>query len=482
MSYLPSSGSVLTYAGPNGSATGNIVNNGDIVQLDLRGGDTAVAIQVTGTWTGQLNFEATLDGTNWVAHEMVSNMTIGNITNATAGNGVFEASIGGLTSFRVRATAAMTGTAIVTMKSSYGIHAVELDSDLPQGVNTIGSVISMQGTSPWVDLIQGSVATVIIGGSVATSSPANQSVSGTVNIGTMPGSVLSFQSGSVAAVIIGGSIATSSPANQSVSGTVNIGTIPGSIVAFQSLPSSLLVGASIIGLPPVNITNTNLNVGGSVMAFQAGTQNTSVTSTVPSSMLVGASIFGIAPVVASGTWNVSVLSVVPLQAASNLGKATDDAWAAGHTGVPMWGVRGDILASVTGASGRYSPITVGHMGEQMVAPAPLGASVIGLASILTNSASVMLMPAGGTSVYTYLINAQVVNASAVPARISFVTQTSVGGSSTILAFTAAPASTGYPYPFPIGIRSQQNQTITVVASALTAPSVFITAQGFTSKA
>lgn len=147
------------------------------------------------------------------------------------------------------------------------------------GVNVIsGSVIGIQ---------QGSVGAVIIGGSILTTAPANQSVSGTVGASTV---------GHVPVVIVGGSVLTSSTPNQSVSGTVQvepIGTIITSIV--NIVPSSVIVGASIFGLAPVNITNANVPIAGSVAAFQAGTQITSLVSTVPSSVIVGISVFGQLP-------------------------------------------------------------------------------------------------------------------------------------------------------------------------------------------
>ena len=71
-----------------------------------------------------------------------------------------------------------------------------------------------------ITIPKGSVATVIVGGSIAASftPPANQSVSGTVQTDVR---------GSVATVIIGGSIAASftPPTNQSVSGTVGASII-----------------------------------------------------------------------------------------------------------------------------------------------------------------------------------------------------------------------------------------------------------------
>ncbi len=113
------------------------------------------------------------------------------------------------------------------------------------------------------------------------------SVAGTVNIGTIPGSVVAFQGtspwivapnnssmvtiaqGSVAVAIVSGSVAVSvtPPANQSVSG---------------------VTGSSIIGYPAVN-------VGGSVVGFQGTSpwvvnfQNSSILS-VPVGSVIGGSI------------------------------------------------------------------------------------------------------------------------------------------------------------------------------------------------
>lgn len=212
-------------------------------------------------------------------------------------------------------------------------------------VTQVGSVITVG---------QGSIATVIIGGSITASftPPANQSVSGAVSISNFPtnqnisGSVVAWLestnasvitvgspvanqsvSGTVGAsvighapvIIVGGSILTSAPANQSVSGTVSISNFPttqnvsGSIVAFQGTPEWTVKSSLAGGIFPISgsvaavVTNTNLNVSGSVVAFegggwsgsvaavQIGTWKTSITNIVPTSMLVGASIFGQLP-------------------------------------------------------------------------------------------------------------------------------------------------------------------------------------------
>lgn len=179
--------------------------------------------------------------------------------------------------------------------------------------NQVGSV------NAW---LQSSNASVITVGSPV----ANQSVSGTVG-----SSVL----GHAPVVIVGGSILTSATPNQSVSGTVqaqllstdaSIITVGGAGVANQSVSGT--VGASIIGLTPVSISNVNLNVGGSVVTFQAGTQITSLVSTIPSSVIVGASIFGALPpvTIAGGIQSVALagantVSVVGQVGASLVGTA-----------------------------------------------------------------------------------------------------------------------------------------------------------------
>jgi len=130
--------------------------------------------------------------------------------------------------------------------------------------------------------------------------------------------------------------------NPSISGQVGasiIGTVPvvqsGTVITsiVSTVPSSVIVGASIFGLAPVNVTNTNLNVGGSVVGFQGGawtasvvgnvgltgTIITSLVSTIPSSVIVGASIFGLAPVNVTNTVTINPVSVSGTVGASVIG-------------------------------------------------------------------------------------------------------------------------------------------------------------------
>lgn len=225
-----------------------------------------------------------------------------------------------------------------------------------------GSVVAFQGGAPWtntnvgsvITTSQGSIATVIIGGSIAASftPPANQSVSGTVQTDVR---------GSVATVIIGGSIAASftPPANQSVSGTVGasvIGTVP--VVQSGAWTQSVIgtysdstVSSTVTGIPmmfkanvsssimqaispqfplPVSVQGT-LNISGnpsisgtvlvnngSVVSFQGGAWSTSVMTNVITSIATAGQVMGsVAALQATNPWNIAG-SVAAFQAGTQI--------------------------------------------------------------------------------------------------------------------------------------------------------------------
>jgi hypothetical protein len=80
-----------------------------------------VSVQVTGTLSATITFEATCDGTNWVAAAMVpvgqppAYATAG--TTATAA-GIWSASTNAYTGFRARCSAYTSGSPVVTLKYS----------------------------------------------------------------------------------------------------------------------------------------------------------------------------------------------------------------------------------------------------------------------------------------------------------------------------------------------------------------------------
>lgn len=68
------------------------------------GAYAVVAFQVTGTWTGTISFEATVDGSNWVALEVESVGNSATLATSTTANGIFRAVVLGLSQVRARLT------------------------------------------------------------------------------------------------------------------------------------------------------------------------------------------------------------------------------------------------------------------------------------------------------------------------------------------------------------------------------------------
>lgn len=103
-------------AAQDASTSGNFTAPGQTLVLDLENFGAAT-VQVAGVWVGTLEFEATVDGTNYVAltaHAPGSATT----ATATAANGVFEMPVSSYQLLRVRASALASGTAAVAIRAS----------------------------------------------------------------------------------------------------------------------------------------------------------------------------------------------------------------------------------------------------------------------------------------------------------------------------------------------------------------------------
>ncbi len=132
---VQSSAPLPTYV-PDLTATGNITTQnlvpagtataGSTVTSPVLNGAGTVGIQVTGTYTGALTPQVTIDGANWVtvtptvgglsgALVKTSNGLFGN-TIASATQDIFTMDVSGYARFRVSANAAVTGTATVSIQ------------------------------------------------------------------------------------------------------------------------------------------------------------------------------------------------------------------------------------------------------------------------------------------------------------------------------------------------------------------------------
>lgn len=426
MAYIPSSGSVVAFQGTVpysvlGTTIGSVitVNQGSIAAV-IVGGSVASAGVANQSVSGTVHVD---NFSSVVAYQLAGSILATSATVNPAANQSVSGTVGA---------------------SIIGLPPVNV-TNFPTTQNVSGSVVAFQGTSPWVTSQNGSIATVIIGGSIAASftPPANQSVSGTVQTQVQA---------SVAVVIIGGSILTSSTANQSVSGTVvtNQGTSPWVVVGsvYQGVGWSGSVAATVTntvtvvsslagGIFPISgsvaavVTNfpTNQNVSGSVVAFQGSAPwaNTNVgsvitvgqgsiavniiagsisaTFTPPANQsvsgTVGASIIGLAPVSVSNfptNQNVSG-SVVAFQGGTQITSIAGNVAVQGLN-APVASVTGNpVYTGGSDGNGSVAAFKLGAGREQIITGSIQGTvSVLGTVPV-TQSGAWSTSIIGGASVF-----------------------------------------------------------------------------------
>ena len=118
---------------------GSIASNGGIVATTAINGQGSLTLIITGVWSATLQFEASVDGTNFV-NVVGRTPNSGTLSTNTAGNGTWRFSVGGFDIFRVRASAYTSGTASITIRNSLSSDNIVLTEALPTGANVIGAV------------------------------------------------------------------------------------------------------------------------------------------------------------------------------------------------------------------------------------------------------------------------------------------------------------------------------------------------------
>jgi hypothetical protein len=126
------------------SATGNGTT------LDTTGYGVAI-IDIKGTFSATVNFEASMDGTNWYAISATV-LGSGDITTSTATAGIYRLSVSGVTSVRARVTWA-SGTSVTVTGRSTNATLSNKVVKLATGSNVVGVVNIVPST---VNLIKGS--------------------------------------------------------------------------------------------------------------------------------------------------------------------------------------------------------------------------------------------------------------------------------------------------------------------------------------
>lgn len=101
-----------------------VATAGSAVEIALGGKQDTLAIQVTGTYTGVLSVQGSVDGTNWVtrsgASDLTKNDAVATATIPSAAVGIWKFDVSAYGKCRVTGLAAMTGTAVVTLLAGIG--------------------------------------------------------------------------------------------------------------------------------------------------------------------------------------------------------------------------------------------------------------------------------------------------------------------------------------------------------------------------
>ena len=178
---------------PAGAATA-----GSAVEITLSG-NTSLAIQTTGTYTGALSLQLTVDGTSWITIGGVPliNLNTGgylaSITSALVS--VFQADVGGFIKARVTGLAAMTGTATVTLRASSNPSMMALDAALPTGANSIGNL----GTVTTVGTVSSVTASTPTASTTTAATLSSAASTNATSVKTSAGNLYSIAASNVGA-------------------------------------------------------------------------------------------------------------------------------------------------------------------------------------------------------------------------------------------------------------------------------------------
>jgi hypothetical protein len=152
---------------PAGSATAN-----SAVELTITNSAPTVIVRVSGTYTGALSLQGTIDNINWVTIS-VSNAIYIATTGAysasigSASIGSFFADSFGFKRIRITALAVVTGTANLELLASNKQYQVGINRPLPVGANTIGAISNLSSAITPADAI----------------TPANSAISNAIQYG-----------------------------------------------------------------------------------------------------------------------------------------------------------------------------------------------------------------------------------------------------------------------------------------------------------
>lgn len=250
--------------------------------------------------------------------------------------------------------------------------------------------------------------------------------------------------------------------------------------------------ASIVGTPTVTFSGTPsisgaVTVVGTVPMTQSGTVISSLVSTVPSSVLVGASIYGTAPVTQSGAWSTSVVGNVGLTGTPSISGAvtivgnvalSPSIFGASIIGAPPANlfVGGAVVTSSNAVP--IQPPASGFLNTQvsgsvLTLHAATASLISGVTSVISGTASVLVLAAAPGAQRNYISQLLVTNAAAVGTFVDIV-----DGGSVIYSGYAAASGGGFSASFNPPLK-QPTQVQAIYTATRAQASVIVSASGYT---
>lgn len=407
--------------------------------LSIVTGNTSVNAYQGGPWS-----VATLQGTNpWV----VSNTSV----TAFQGGAWATSMVGG--PIRIQSILGTYLEKDTTVASAFGIPFLFKTNVTTSVLSTVsdldplpieGSVTALQGTNPWMinmpspSVVATQIAGSLLGARLYTGVSSVELMSTSASI-----AVLLNRGG---ASVLVNNILTGNSSVQLITGIGVIGSVAvlqGTAPWLVNVPTpsylSIQPGGSVL----------NANISGSVAARLFASSVSALQGTEP--------------------WVIG--SIVGTYAEDAVHGTTDK-------GIFTLNVRNDTMSSVTSADGDYGALSVGPVGEAIVANSPITKWVSGRTSVM-NGVSVQALAAPGASIFTYITGINVINESANTARVT-ITQGLGAVVASMLTWVIAPAGGGSNSTYLNPIRVLDNNGVSASVNSATA-SIYVTITGFTAK-
>jgi hypothetical protein len=338
----------------NTLATGTIDAVGEVVQITLPAGCATVAAQITGTWVGTLNFEGTIDGTNYRPLEGSSGTVSG--VSATAINDIYSLPGAGLLKVQVRASAWTSGAAAISLNASIAGAATLLTAAIPAGTALIGKVGIDQATANANEVVVKSI----------TAGNNNIGDVDVASLPTLPAGNNNIGDVDVASIAAGTNLIGKTGIDQVTPNANEVVVKSGTLTAVTGITNALPAGTNLMGKVGIDQVTANANevvlksgtltaVTGITNALPAGTNNIGDVdvATLPA-LPAGANNIGDVDVasIAAGNNNIGDVDVATIAAGANIiGKVGIDQTTPGTTNKVVASVASGGIASGAVASG-----------------------------------------------------------------------------------------------------------------------------------